>query len=118
MYIAARTQRMTIEDHSTFLHFLVALLAFVSLPFNRERAVETANQLQVARDEAIRRAREDTNHSASDTSVDAYTRQWAMVHFGVNRITIYILWLAIVSFISYIIYKVMQWLFMTSLVTS
>ena len=99
----------------TFLHFLVALLAFVSLPFSRERASDTANQLQLARNEALRRESEKSYQAASDTPVDAYARRWAMAYFGVSTVTVVILWLALVSFLSYIIYKIMQWMFVTLL---
>ena len=97
----------------TFLHFLVALLAFVSLPFSRDRAAETANNLQVAREEAIRRGHVKSYQAASETPVDAYARRWAMAYFGVSRVTVLILWLALVSFLSYVIYKIMQWMFVT-----
>ena len=99
----------------TFLHFLVALLAFVSLPFSREKASETADKLQSARDEVLRRINEDTNQSASDVPVDAYARRWAMAYFGVSWPVVFVLWIILVSFLSYVIYKVMQWMYLTLL---
>ena len=99
----------------TFLHFLVALLAFVSLPFSRKKASETAVKLQSARDEALRRVNEDTNQSAGDVPVDAYARRWAMAYFGISWPVVFVLWIILVSFLSYVIYKVMQWMYLTLL---
>ena len=99
----------------TFIHFLVALLAFVSLPFSRLRVAEIANQLQVARDEAVLCIQDGNYQEAAAIPVDAFARRWAMAYFGVSRITVVILWLALVSFLSYVIYKIMQWMFVTLL---
>jgi len=96
----------------TFLHFLVALLAFVSLPFSRDRASETADALQEARDEMLRR--DEINHNRP-AQVDAYARRWAMMFFGISWPVVFVLWLLLVSFLSYVIYKVMQWMFVNIL---
>jgi len=96
----------------TFLHFLVALAAFVSLPFTRKRTQETLKQLQTAADEVERRKLYDSNQAAELVPVDAYARRWAMAHFFAYWPLVIGLWALLCWFLSYVIYTVMRNLFL------
>ena len=98
----------------TFLHFLVALLACVTLPFNSRNYRKTTAKLRKARREAVRRRKVDTNQPADAVSVHEYARGWAMVYFFVSWPMVFFVWLVLVSAISYATFlglsSMFQWL--------
>ena len=85
----------------TFLHFLVALLACVTLPFNSRNFRKTTVKLRKARREAVRRGKQDANQAADAVPVHEYARGWAMVYFFVSWPAVFVVWLILASAISY-----------------
>jgi len=94
----------------TLLHFLIALWACMNVPFMQADANETASQLQVARNNALRRIDEDYNQPVSEVQVDTATRRNAFLYLTLNRLSammMFVLWLVAITGICVVLLKLL-----------
>ena len=96
----------------TFLHFLIALLAFVTLPFSNRNFRKVIGKLRKARRIAVIRSKGDKNQAADAVPVHEYARGWAMVYFFVSWPLVLFVWFVLVSAISYSSFKALSWMFL------